>query len=125
MAPSDVMISKSPFRVIQPDVLFISGFNRERNEPSGSSVPYGTAPELIAEIISNSEASHIHSEKMADYQKANVLEVWKVGPELRTVEVLKLSSDVIVSTGIYNIGDEVQTAVFSELKVSVAEIFAE
>ena len=125
MAPRDVMISENPFRVRQPDVLFISNLRRGRNEPSGSSAPYRTAPELVAEVISNSETSYIFSEKMADYQKANVLEVWKVEPELRTVEVMKLSIDVIVSTGIYNIGDEVQSAVFPELKVSVAEIFAE
>ena len=125
MAPRDVMITQNPLRVRQPDVLFISSIRRQRNEPSGSSAPYRIAPELVVEVISNSDTLLVFSEKMADYQKANVLEIWKVEPELRTVEVFQLSANVKVSRGVYNIGDDVQSLTFPDLKVSVADIFAE
>ncbi len=49
------------------------------------------APELVVEILSESDRTSVLNAKLLDYQKAGVSECWIVNLEEKTVEVLKLN----------------------------------
>ena len=91
-APVDVMISQTPLRTRQPDVLFISF---ERLEQYGlddmEELPYlDIAPELVVEIVSPSESTRKVSDKLVNYRWIGVQECWLVRSAEETIEVIQL-----------------------------------
>ena len=125
IAPHDVLISRVPLRVRQPDAMFISYARHAQNPPRNSTVPMQTAPELIVEVVSDSEKDRILYAKIADYQRVDVREGWIVRPVEQTVEVLSLTPTTVISVATYHAGQNVQSVVFPELIVAVDAIFAE
>ena len=125
-APFDVLIRRFPkMQTRQPDVLFIS-YNRLAQGYGIPAVgPLETAPELVVEIISDSETQRILEEKLADYCEIGVSECWVVRPETRTVEVLALSAGEIRCVAVYTETQAVASVVFEKLSMAVADIFAE
>lgn len=99
-APSDLLIRRVPrLQSRQPDVLFITNETLAR----GGGVPekgphhprcagYPIGPELVVEIISDSETERLFEEKLADYVAIGVKECWRPWPDSRTVDVLSLAA---------------------------------
>ncbi|MBV9852424.1 MAG: Uma2 family endonuclease [Armatimonadetes bacterium] len=124
VAPCDVRITLRPLRSRQPDVLFISQARLAANAPADNPAPLSPAPELVVEIVSPSDKPSVLAAKIADYRAVDVQEVWVVRAEAQSVEVLRLSIDEIETVAEYGPGQTVASAVFSDLKVAVADIFA-
>jgi len=126
-SPLDIKIPSTKFRTRQPDILFISkkrsGFTDAANSTDGAQL-LETAPELVVEILSQSDTRKIVQEKLTDYQKIGVDECWLVSPEAETVEILKLSQDRVERIGIFGVGDKIRSEVLSGLDLSVDEVFA-
>jgi Uma2 family endonuclease len=126
MAPFDVLIRRRPrLRTRQPDVFFISN---EQLAASGGTPQLGVlevAPELVVEVISDSETERRVEAKILDYCEIGVQEMWRVWPETRTVEVLRLTRDGATVSAVYGEADMIQSLTFSDLTLSVAAIFAE
>ncbi len=125
VAPRDVLISRVPLRTRQPDAMFISNARHAQNPPRESAVPMQGAPELIVEVISDSEKNRNLNAKLADYQRVDVREGWIVRPVEQTVEVLSLTPTTVISVATYHAGQSVQSVVFPDLIVAVDTIFAE
>ena len=124
-APFDVLIRRFPkLQTRQPDVLFISQARMAQGGGIPAKGPFGAAPELVVEIISDNETERILGEKIADYVSIGVSECWVVRPEAGTVEVLALTPGGASSVAIYGQGEEVQSAVFGGLAVAVADVLA-
>lgn len=124
MAPFDVLIRRMPrLQTRQPDVLFIS---LARLAQGG--IPQkgflAVAPELVVEVISDSETKQRVEDKLKDYVEIGVSECWRVWPETRTVEVLRLNAGGYEVAATYGENETVQSLTFLDLKVSVAAIFA-
>jgi Uma2 family endonuclease len=124
-APFDVLIRRLPrLQTRQPDLLFIS---HEQLAWVGG-VPTGgvleVAPELVVEIISDSETAARIEAKIQDYIEIGVRECWRVWPETRIVEVLRLSADGVEIVATYGENDTVESLTFPDLTLSVADIFA-
>lgn len=122
-APFDILIRRSPLRTRQPDVLFITQAQLDRGGGIPEKGPLETAPELVVEILSNSEHKRLIADKLADYITIGVQEAWLVRPEPRTVEVAQLTPNGPVTIAVY---DETQTfpsLTFPDLTVAVAEFF--
>lgn len=85
--------------------------------------PLAVAPELVIEIISNSETQRILNGKLADYIEIGVDECWVVRPEDRTVEVLRLTPNGPQSMHIYDDTETLASVVFPNLSVPVADVF--
>ena len=125
-APTDICISEFPFRTRQPDVLFIT---QERGGFTDTDSARGiqlldVGPELVIEVLSQSDTPKVIRDKLKDYQKIDVDECWLINPDSYTVKVLKLFRDKIEKIGIFGTGDKVQSEVLPELDLSVDEIFA-
>ena len=125
-SPIDIKIPSTKFRTRQPDLLFISkersGFTDSADSADGIQL-LNVAPELVVEVLSQSDTPKIISEKLKDYRKIGVDECWLVDPKLGVVKVLKLSSDGVERIGIFSIGDKVQSEVLPELELQVDKVF--
>ncbi|MGI4792471.1 MAG: Uma2 family endonuclease [Janthinobacterium lividum] len=124
-APFDVLIRRYPkLQTRQPDLLFVSHVRLAQGGGIPVKGPLGAPPELVVEIVSDSETQRILGDKIADYIAVGVDECWVVRPNAGTVEVLALKPDGAQSMAVYGAGEEVQSVVFSGLTVSVADVFA-
>jgi Uma2 family endonuclease len=82
-------------------------------------------PDLVVEILSQSDRRSILKAKLEDYIKIGVLECWVVSPQAETVEVLRLSSGVATTIKLYGLGDTVRSEVLPNFKIKVADIFSD
>src|SRR5262249_26251775 len=93
-APFDILIRRVPtLQTRQPDVLFITRAQLESGGGVPELGPLEVAPELVVEILSDSETERSLAAKLADYVTIGVKEAWLVRPERRTVEVVRLAPD--------------------------------
>ncbi len=125
MGPRDILIRRNPLRTRQPDVYFISVERIALNPAPNDPAPLTAAPELVVEIISDSETKKRFGAKLADYCVVGVEECWKVRQDTRTVEALRLSVDGYESVRIYGAGEVLESIAFPGLSVAVDAIFAE
>lgn len=125
-SPVDVIVSRSPFRSRQPDIMVVlfreGGWQDARavlEAPSGEVVP-----DLVVEVLSPSERRQSVEEKMEDYRRIGVREFWLVSPEAETVEVLRLSKGGIERIGLYGRGDIVRSEILPECQIETDRLFA-
>ena len=124
-APFDVLIRRFPkLQTRQPDVLFVSHMRLAQGGGIPEAGPLEVAPELVVEVISNSETQRMLGDKLADYIAISVDECWVVRPDARTVEVLALTPGGVRSEAVYSEGQAVASVVFPGLVVPVVEVFA-
>ena len=124
-APFDVLIRRFPkLQTRQPDVLFISQARMAQGGGTPVKGPFNAAPELVVEIVSDSETQRIIGDKIADYVEIGVDECWVVRPDAGTVEVLALTPGGARSLAVYGQGEEVRSAVFAGLGIAIADVFA-
>ena len=83
-APVDIILSD--INVVQPDLLYISS---ARSAIITKKNVQG-APDLLVEILSQSNRRHDEIVKRKLYERFGVLEYWIVDPELETVKVYRL-----------------------------------
>jgi Uma2 family endonuclease len=124
IAASDILISRTPLRTRQPDVLFMSRECVAANPPDTDATPLNPAPELVVEILSRSDYRRVLNDKLADYCKVSVRECWVVTPEAATIEVLRLSADGPETVDIYRVGQSLQSLTFPALTLPVADVFS-
>ena len=121
-APCDVQISLYPLRTRQPDVMFVSD-GRLGDRPLSAPPPMDAVPELVVEVISDSDRQRVLTAKLADFYAIGVDECWIVRPEDRTVAVLRAGMNDWEQAAIYGEAETVASLVLSGLSVAVADIF--
>jgi len=117
-APLDVLVQRSPLRVRQPDILFVSN---ERAGILGERINGG--PDLAVEMLSPSNRGGYLESKLADYARIDVRECWLVSMQSRTVEVLRLEGGDWRLAYIRGPGDRVESVVLAGLDLAVDRIF--
>jgi Uma2 family endonuclease len=120
-----VLIRRIPkLQTPQPDVLFISFARLTTAGGISAKGPLQAAPELVIEIISDSETQRILDDKLADYRTIGVSERWVIRPEAQTVEVLALTQHFVQSTAVYREDEAVVSDAFPDLALPITSIFA-
>jgi Uma2 family endonuclease len=123
-APFDVLIRRAPrLQTRQPDVLFVS---HEQLAKGGGLQDTGileVAPELIVEIVSDSETERSIADKLADYGSIGVQEAWLVHYATRTVEILGISPNGTTPVVQYTDTQSLQSRIFPDLSLPVADFF--
>ncbi len=122
MAARDVLISVHPMRTRQPDVLFIT-HERIGGQPLSDPAPFGQAPELVVEVLSDSDTRQMRFAKISDFCAVGVNECWLVSPETESVEVLRLTSEGPVREALYGLGQTLQSITFPDLTLALDDIF--
>ena len=125
VAPSDVLIRQFPrLQVRQPDVYYISLERLRRVGGIPAHGPLTIGPELVVEIISDSETAQDVDDKTQDYIEIGVAEMWRVYRETQTVDMVELSAAGASILQSYGAGETVTSRVFPDLSVAVSAIFA-
>jgi Uma2 family endonuclease len=125
-APFDILIRRSPrLRTRQPDVLFITRSRLAQGGGIPASGPLEVAPELVVEIISDSETENLLQAKLADYVAIGVNEAWVVRPDTRIVEVVRLAPEGPRTVATYDETEALQSITFADLTVPVADFFGD
>ena len=123
-AAFDLLIRRDPrLQTRQPDVLFIS---RGRLESAGgppSKGPLSVGPELVVEIVSDSERVQALTGKLTDYTAIGVDEAWVVRPATRAVEVLRLAPNGPEIVATYAETEQLRSVVFPDLSLAVTDFF--
>lgn len=81
-----------------------------------------SAPELIVEVLSPANTRSERAGKLNDYESLGVPEVWVISPEARTVEVLTLKENRLLTTALASEG-RIAPRNFPEIAVDVAAIW--
>ena len=119
-APLDVIVQREPWRVRQPDLLFVSNERANILER----VVEG-APDLVVEVLSPGNTRGEMESKLADYARLGVREYWIVSPEAMTVEVLKLDKASWQRDSLSGVGDHVSSDVLPGIEFEVSQLFVQ
>lgn len=121
-SPIDLIFSDTD--VVQPDVLFVSEEQRSIVEEHGLTGP----PDLVVEVLSESNREHDEVRKRRLYERYGVQEYWIVDPALELVKVYRQSE------GSAGFGEKVErtreesdvleTPLLPGLSVSLDDLFA-
>ncbi len=119
-APFDVILSDED--VVQPDLVFVSKERSHIEKDEGIVGP----PDLIVEILSESNRKTDETIKRKLYEWAGVFEYWIVDPVLETVKVYRLAGGVYEKAVELSVeaGDRLQTPLLPGFTIALAQIFA-
>ena len=81
------------------------------------------APELIVEVVSDTETQRDVEDKIAGYRSIGVKEVWLVRPILRTVELQQLTPDGFVPVAVYGETQTLPSIAFPGLTLAISDFF--
>ncbi|MCS7300229.1 MAG: Uma2 family endonuclease, partial [Fimbriimonadales bacterium] len=87
-APFDFVIRREPLRTRQPDLFFLSREREAEWKPHQDKPRLEVAPDLIVEILSESDTYSRWKDKLRDYHQLGVREVWAVDIDTEEIEVL-------------------------------------
>jgi len=115
-APIDVRLREGIIR--KPDLAFMKNEHLDRIEKGLWNVP-----DLVMEILSESNIEEDRKHKFRQYQKAGIPEYWIVDPFQQTVEVFTLENKAYVLLGKFATGETVYSKLLAGFQVPVNSVF--
>lgn len=124
-APYDVLISREPLRVRQPDLLVVNAELTGITRPADLvGLPYLERPPLLAvEVLSPSNTRRDIEQRLADYWSIGMPECWLSRLPSRSVEVVRLTADAPITVTTYGMGDTLRSEVLPAFELAVDDIF--
>jgi len=119
IAPCDVVFSKEPLQVVEPDLLFVS---KEHLSNIGERNIQGV-PDLTVEILSPTTATADRRVKHSLYERFGVPEYWIVDPESQTVQVFRLVDGRYPAPLEHGKSDLLESPLFPGLSIPLSEVF--
>ena len=116
-APFDVILDH--YNVVEPDLLFI----RQNRLGIVTDANVQGAPDLVVEVLSPSTRERDLGVKAHLYARFQVPEYWVVDPEEETVTVYRLTEDGYHIVGSFRSGDMVDSPLFPDIPLVVADVF--
>ena len=103
----------------EPDLCFIS----KARLPKGNVPKFDGPPDLVIEVIPESNRDHDIVTKFRDYERCGVREYWLVDPDKDQIEVWFLDRARYVSLGKFGPGQPVVTRLLEGLNLDPARVF--
>lgn len=103
----------------EPDLCFVS---KGRLHIAGEEIVQGP-PDLVIEVISESNRTHDTVVKFRDYARYGVREYWIVDPREEHIRVWFLEGEKYTSLGTFGRGDKVISRVLAGLEFDPSQIF--
>ncbi len=118
VAPLDVVLDRERALIVQPDVLFVSTARLSiiRDQVWG-------APDLVAEILSNSTENRDRVEKLGWYRQYGVRECWLVDLSRELVTVVDFTGPFPVERVAKGV-DSIRSSVLPALETSAFGVFS-
>ena len=119
-APYDVVFSRDPLQVAEPDLVFVSkdhaSIITEKNIQG--------VPDLLVEILSTGTAATDRRVKRTLYERFGVPEYWIVDPKTETVQVFRLSGGRYATGLEFRKEDALDSPLLSGLSIPLIEVFS-
>ena len=124
-SPVDVLISREPLRVRQPDLLVVNAELTGITRPADLvGLPFLERPPLlVVEVLSPSNTRRDIERRLADYRSIGVPECWLARFPTRSVEVLRLTPDAAITVATYGMGDVLRSEVLPGFELAIADVF--
>ena len=124
-APYDVLVSREPLRVRQPDILVVNAELTGITRPADLvGLPYLDNPPLLAvEVLSPGNTRRDIEDRLADYRSIGVPECWLARFPSRTIEVLRLAPDAAATIATYGMGGTLRSEVLPGFELAVTGVF--
>jgi Uma2 family endonuclease len=107
--------------VVQPDIAVVCDRAKRHREGCRG------APDLVVEILSETNRSHDTLLKFNKYLEAGVREYWVVDPRDKMLHVhtlIKTTADNHYQTAVYDAAAEVKVGIFENCSIKMNEVFA-
>lgn len=105
----------------EPDLCFVAS---DRLSIIGENYLSGP-PDLIIEVISESNRSHDTVVKLRDYERYGVREYWLVDPRENHIRVFTLQGVAYRLLGVFVPGESVRSSIFSEIELDPANVLSD
>ncbi len=124
-APYDVLISRNPLRVRQPDILVVNEALTGIARPSDmAGLPHLQSPPLlVVEVLSPSNTPRDIEQRLADYRSIGVPECWLSSFPERNIRVLGLDAGGSTTVATYGMGDVLRSEVLPGFELAVDDVF--
>ena len=126
IAPLDLLISREPLRVRQPDIMFLNTERtgiRGRSEIRGTS-PLEASPDIVIEVLSPSNTRREIESRLRDYQQIQVYQFWAFSPEAETAEIIDLTGPEPRTIALFGVEDTLTSNLMLGFELKLAEVFA-
>lgn len=120
-APYEVKLSDVD--VVQPDILVITPARRHVRRGRGVT----GAPDLVIEILSESNRRYDEVTKRKLYEQFGVVEYWVVDPDIDSVRIYRRDGEVLkrVAETSLEEGGTLTTPLLPDFELPISEVFAE
>lgn len=118
--PRSAIWTYYPDTWLEPDLFYLSNESivRFKDKPR-------TSADLVIEVLSPGSADYDRTTKADSYAALGVKELWLVDPQTRTVEVRYNEGKRWAESRVFHEGENIACRVIPDLKLSVADIFAD
>ena len=124
-SPVDVLISREPLRVRQPDLLVVNAELTGITRPADLvGLPFlEHPPMLVVEVLSPSNTPRDIEQRLADYRSIGVPECWLSSFPSRTIRVVRLTPEAADNITTYGMGDTLRSEVLPGFELAVDDVF--
>ena len=124
-APYDVLISRAPLRVRQPDALVVNEALTGIARPADlAGLPrLEKPPLLVIEVLSPSNTRRDIEERLTDYRSIGVPEAWIASFADRNIRVLRLTPDGWTEAATYGMGDTLRSEALPGFELAVYDVY--
>lgn len=113
-APFDVILSKNPLTIVQPDIMIVCDRNKlDENRCNG-------APDFVIEIVSPGNPSNDYIKKTYYYKNYGVREYWIVDPRRKTVTVNYFEGDILNIQ--YSFESVIKVNIYDDLLIDFSDL---
>lgn len=113
-APFDVVLSKNPLTIVQPDIMIVCDKDKLDEQRCNG------APDFIIEIVSPSNPSDDYIKKTYYYKNYGVREYWIVDPRRKTITVNYFEGNIVSVQ--YPFYSTIKVNIYNDLYINFAEI---
>lgn len=113
-APFDVILSKTPLTIVQPDIMIICDKNKLDGKRCNGS------PDFIIEIVSPSNPADDYIKKAYYYKNYGVREYWIVDPKKKIITVNYFEENIISVQ--YPFESTIKVNIYDDLFINFSEI---
>jgi Uma2 family endonuclease len=105
---------------LEPDLFYVSAELAARLDPE-----HRMTADLVVEVISPGSAIYDRNTKADTYGALGVSELWLIDETAQTVEARRQTGEGFDDGQVFDRGEQIESAVFPALKLSVKQIFTD
>lgn len=110
------LIDGEGYAYVQPDLFVMTS-------PEMEDGVYVSMPSLIIEVVTMETRTKDMLDKMNLYMKSGISEYWLVDPDMKTVMVHSFSASQIIGTGVFTMGQTIESKILPDLSILIKDIF--